>query len=258
MMAAMTAILVTGGTGRLGRAVVGRLLAAGHEVRVLSRHGRGADLPPGGESRAVDLRTDRAGTRAAVADVATIVHCASSSRGDVEAAGNLIEAARAARRPTLVYVSIVGVERVPLGYYRTKLEVERMVEGSGLPWTILRSTQFHDLVAGIFAVQRWSPVIIAPAGVRFQPVDVGEVADRLVALAAAEPTGRAPDMGGPQVRPARYLARCYLRAVDHRRRVLPVHLPGRLGAALREGGNLAPERATGRITFEEYLAQRSR
>lgn len=192
----------------------------------------------------------------AVAGADVIIHCASGPRGDVEAARRLIEAARHAGTPHLIYISIVGVDRVPLGYYRAKFEVERLIESSGFPWTILRATQFHDLILrGCTALARL-PVMLVPAGASFQPIEVREVADRLVELSTVAPAGRVPDMGGPEVRSTRDLAGWYLRATDRHRRVLPVRIPGAVFSAYRAGGHLAPDRAVGRLTFEEFLAER--
>lgn len=244
----MTRILVTGGTGTLGRCVTERLRAEGHEVRVLSRHTR---------PYAVDLRVAGSGLDEALAGVETVVHCASSPRGgDEAAAGHLIAAARRAGVGHLVYISIVGVDRVPLGYYRTKLAVEREVEASGLGWTVLRTTQFHDLVVSVLGRLAKAPVLLVPAGVPDQPVEVGEVADRLARLALAAPAGRVADMGGPQVRSFDSLARAYLRATGRRRAVLNTPLLGKTYRALRAGGHLAPDQAVGKGSFEEYLARR--
>lgn len=244
----MSTILVTGGTGTLGRLVTERLRADGHEVRVLSRHTR---------PYAVDLR-EGTGLDAAVTGADVIVHCATTPRGgDERAAENLIAAARKAGVAHLVYISIVGIDRVPLGYYKTKLAVERLIEESGLGWTVLRTTQFHDLVLRIMEASAKLPVMLLPGGVSDQPIEVGEVADRLAQLAAAPPAGRAEDMGGPEVRTFPDLARAYLRASGKRRRVLPVRLAGRTYRAARAGGHLTPGRAVGKGTFEEYLAARS-
>ncbi|MEV6686211.1 NAD(P)H-binding protein [Streptomyces sp. NPDC051130] len=241
----MSTILVTGGTGTLGKLVVTRLRDAGHEVRVLSRHAK--EYP-------VDLR-DGSGLDAAMAGVEVVVHCASSPRGgDDVAAGHLIEAARRAGTVTnIVYISIVGVDVVPYGYYVTKLKVERMLEESGLGLTILRTTQFHDLVAQVVNAMGKLPVVPVPKGVRMQPIAVGEVADRLVELAVPEPAGRVPDMGGPEIRSLTDLARAGLAATGRRRRVLDVPLAGKAYAAFRRGGHLAPTHAVGRQSFEEYL-----
>ncbi|MEU6775876.1 NAD(P)H-binding protein [Streptomyces sp. NPDC046759] len=244
----MTTILVTGGTGTLGRWVTARLRADGHEVRVLSRHTR---------PYAVDLRAGGSGLDAALAGVETVVHCASSPRGgDEQAADHLLAAARRAGVGHLVYISIVGTDRVPLGYYRTKLAVERRIEASGLGWTVLRTTQFHDLLVSVLGGLAKSPVLLVPAGVPDQPVEVTEVADRLAGLALAAPAGRVADMGGPEVRSLDSLARAYLRATGRRRTVAQVPLFGRTYRACREGGLLTPERAVGKTTFEEYLTQR--
>jgi len=202
----------------------------------------------------VDLRSGL-GVREAVTGVDVIVHCATafSRRQEVRLAATLAEAARRAGGPHLVYVSIVGVDRVPLGYYQGKLAAERLIERSGLPYTIQRATQFHDLVRAILAGAARSPVMPVP-DFRFQPVDVGEVADRLAELAVRDPAGRVPDIAGPAIHSARELARMFLHATGRRRLVVPVRLPGRTFRAYREGGNLAPDCATGRITFADHLA----
>ncbi|MFF5636086.1 SDR family oxidoreductase [Streptomyces sp. NPDC012825] len=243
----MTTILVTGGTGTLGRLVAERLRADGAEVRVLSRHA---------QPYAVDLR-EGTGLDAAVEGVDTVVHCASTPRGgDDRAARHLIDASRRVGVRHLVFVSIVGVDRVPLGYYRTKLAVEKMIEGSGLGWTVLRATQFHDLVVEVLRNAARLPVMPLPAGVADQPIEVAEVAARLAELATGEPAGRVPDMGGPEVLPFTELARIYLRAIGQHRRLLNVPLTGKAYRGFRAGGHLTPERAVGRVTFEEFLAKR--
>ncbi|MFE6285447.1 SDR family oxidoreductase [Streptomyces sp. NPDC057877] len=245
----MTTILVTGGTGTLGRHVTERLRAEGHEVRVLSRSA---------QPYAVDLSEGGGGLDAAVEGVDTVVHCASSpGRGDDErAAAHLITAARRAGAGHLVYISIVGVDRVPFGYYKSKLATEKVIEESGLGWTVLRATQFHDLLARVFGALAKSPVLPMPAGISDQPVDVTEVAARLAELATSAPAGRVDDMGGPEVRTLDSLARSYLRATARRRPLLPVPLAGATYRAFRAGGHLTPGHATGKVTFEEYLTGR--
>ncbi|MER5380316.1 SDR family oxidoreductase [Streptomyces sp. NPDC002688] len=244
----MTTILVTGGTGTLGRLVTERLRADGHEVRVLSRHA---------QPYAVDLREGGSGLDAAVEGVDAIVHCATTPRGgDERAAAQVVAAARRAAVPHLIYISIVGVDAVPMGYYKTKLAVEKLIEESGLGWTILRTTQFHDLVAQFLGGLAKLPVLLLPAGVSDQPVETAEVAARLAELAAGPPAGRVTDMGGPEVRSFRSLAAAHLRATGKRRPLLDVRLPGKTYRAFREGHHLTPGHATGKGTYEDFLKAR--
>ncbi|WP_037602980.1 SDR family oxidoreductase [Streptacidiphilus rugosus] len=252
-------IVVTGGTGVLGRAVVARLRERGEAVRVLSRRERPADAEPGlGWARA-DLSTGE-GVDAALAGAAAVVHCATGFGGDQEATlmRNLVAGARRApgvTAPHLVYVSIVGVERIPFGYYRAKLAAEELLSRSGLPWTVQRATQFHDLLRALFAATARAPLMVVP-DLRFQPVDVRDVATRLAELAVAAPLdGWALDIGGPETRTAPDLARAYLAATGRHRPLLPFRLPGRTFSAFRAGGNLVPGEPYGHIAFGQYLSE---
>ena len=176
-------ILVTGGTGALGRHVVRRLHDAGYDVRVLTRHSDAAK--DGIEFMTGDLTTGQ-GIAPAVDGVETIVHLAGSAKGDEDKTRNLVRAASSQTRlPHLVYISVVGAERIPIdslvdramfGYFGSKRAAEKVVEDSGLPWTKMRATQFHDLILMVTKQMAKLPVIPLPAGFRFQPVDAGDVA----------------------------------------------------------------------------------
>ena len=259
----MTArILVTGGTGTLGRQVVPRLREAGCDIRVLSR--RTHEAADGVEYVTGDL-VQNDGIQAAVDGAGIVVHCAGSNKGDDEATRNLVRAASRAGAQHLVYISVIGADRIPLvsrsdrtmfGYFGSKLAAERIVAESGLPWTTLRAAQFHDLLLMVAQQVTKLPVIPVPAGFRFQPVDAGEVAARLVELALGTPAGLVPDIAGPRVYGVADLLRGYLRARGKHRLMVPVRLPGRAAGAVRAGANLAPDRAVGQRTWEDFLAER--
>jgi uncharacterized protein YbjT (DUF2867 family) len=254
----MTLVLVTGGTGGLGREIVPRLVAAGRDVRVLSRGDRPV-RPDGVEAVRGDLLRSE-GLERAVAGVDAIVHCATSPfrrtrRTEVDGTERIIAAAGRVGRPHLFYVSIVGVDRNPLPYYKAKRAAELLVEQSPLPHTILRATQFHSLVDGFLTRLARVPVLLVPRGVRLQPVATDEVAARVVALLDEDPAGRAPDFGGPEVRAFDDLARSWMRARGRSRRVVLLPIAGRIARAFEAGVNLCPDHADGKVTWETWLAR---
>jgi uncharacterized protein YbjT (DUF2867 family) len=100
------------------------------------------------------------------------------------------------------------------------------------------------------------PVIPAPAGWQFQPIDADEVAARLVEFALGRPAGLVPDMGGPRAYTMTDLIRSYLQATHRRRPIIQVRMPGTAASAFRTGANLTPEHAVGHRTWEEFLADR--
>lgn len=257
----MTTILLTGGTGTLGRLVAPLLGAAGRQVRVLTR----TTHEPSQTVEYVrgDLTTGD-GVKQAVEGVDTIVHCAGTQKGDDAKTRTLVEAAREAGSPHLVYISVVGAERIPVrsgvdrsmfAYFASKRAAELVVEKSGLPWTNLRATQFHDLA--LMTVQQLAKLPVVPyfSGISFQPVDARDVAQRMAELAHGEPAGLVPELGGPRVYEMKELVRGYLQATGKRRLLVPLRVPGGAARALRQGANLTrPDQHTGHRTWEDFLA----
>ncbi|WP_285114065.1 NAD(P)H-binding protein [Leifsonia sp. fls2-241-R2A-40a] len=245
-------IVVTGGTGRIGRSVVPRLVAAGHDVRVLSRH----PLPASGDARVRQVVGDTVkgvGLDAAFADAGTVLHLAGGARGDDRAADTVAEAARRAGTAHLILISVVGAGRMPIGYFRAKATAERAVEASGVPWSILAVSQLHEFVLPLVRGLSRLPLTPAPGGLRFEPVHREEVAERLASLALSEPAGRVPDLAGPEVLDLVELVRRYS---GRRRPTLPVRLPGAVGRAYRAGDNLADASAQrGVRTWDEFLRE---
>ncbi|MDH6199138.1 uncharacterized protein YbjT (DUF2867 family) [Mycobacterium frederiksbergense] len=246
-------VLITGATGTLGHHVVPEATEAGHHVRALTRR-RDRLGYTGVHWHRADLLSAE-GLAAAIDGVDVVVHCATQPTGDkdVTAARHLIEAARRAGVGHLIYISIVGIDDIPLPYYKTKLRVEQALSESGLGHTILRATQFHELIEKTFSAQRFSPVLWALRDVRFQPIDTRVVATRLVELIDTDPSGRAPDIGGPHIHSHPELGQMYLSAHNSRRRVVRLTIPGRIVASYRSGANLSPENAVGGASFQDYL-----
>ncbi|MBN9390459.1 MAG: SDR family oxidoreductase [Chloroflexi bacterium] len=250
----MKTILVTGGTGTLGRQLVPLLVKTGSKVRVLSRKERATENNV--EYVTGDLATGE-GVDAAVKGVDVIVHCAGSSKGDEVKTRHLTEAALQAGRPHLVFISVVGADQPSYAYFKSKLLSEEVVTASGLPWTTLRATQFHDLILVVMNALAKLPVMLAPSGFNFQPIDSGEVAARMAELALGEPAGLVADIGGPQVLSFKEMAREYLRATGKHRLVMPLPLFGKSARIVKAGSVLAPDHAYGRRTWAEFLGERS-
>jgi uncharacterized protein YbjT (DUF2867 family) len=248
----MPIVAVTGGTGTLGSRVVSRLVAGGHEVRVLSRTAGAA--PPGATRWVGDVRTGD-GLRDAFEGTTVVVHAASNPFRHVretEVAGTAnVLAAASASGSHVVYISIVGVDRHRYPYYRAKRAAEEVLESSAASWAILRATQFHELLARFLA----AGVFFRTENLAFQPVDAGEVADRLVSLALSGATGHAPDLGGPEVLPIRRLVEVKRRTSGKGTRLLPVPAVSWLGDFDRRL-HCTPEHADGTRTWEQWWGSR--
>src|SRR4051794_22194843 len=219
-------VLVTGGTGRLGKRLMAPLQAAGHTVRQMSRRGTG----PGGVRG--DLATGR-DLPLALVGAELVIHAASNPRDpwqvDVAGTRRLVEAVDRTRLRHLIYVSIVGVDRIPYGYYRAKFAAEQVLLASGLPVTLLRVTQFHDFVDFLLDTARRGPVVPVPMNWRVQPVDVGEVAAHIAEVATRPPVGGVVEYGGPQEPSA-------------------ADIPPPRGAVRAPGGHRVPTPAPGPLT----------
>jgi uncharacterized protein YbjT (DUF2867 family) len=256
----MARVLVTGGTGVLGRELVSRLGKTDNTVRVMSRRAGASNAAGDVEWAQADIMTG-AGLADAVRDVDAIMHCASSSRKktretDVEGTRRLLEAAKTAGVSNFYYISIVGVDRIKYGYYNAKLAAEKVIEESGVPYTILRATQFHPLLGDIFLpMLTRGPFMFLPGSLKFQLIDAGEVADHMVATLANGPVGHLPDIGGPEVQTAREIARDWMKARGKRYTTLPVPALGFM-SGMAKGYNCCPENKFGKITWREWLKQR--
>ncbi len=245
----MRRVLVTGATGGLGGRVLP--LLGGYEVTALSRR----DQP--GRDGVRWIRGDvvrGVGLAAAVDRADAVLHLAGSARGDDVAARGVAAAAAAAGVGHIVMISVVGADRMPIGYFRAKAAAESALAASGVPWTVLRAAQFHTLVERAARAMSAGPIALAPRGLRFEPVDPGEVAARLVELVGGPPGGRVPDLAGPEVLDADAMVRSMMAATGRRRPVAHPGLPGAIGAAYRAGDNLADDTAVrGRRTWHEHL-----
>lgn len=255
-------VLVTGGNGVLGRELVPRLQQAGYRLRITSRKERPAgdnDL----EWRVASLQ-QADGWLEALSGVDTVVHAASDPfREGIDPQGtrHLLSAAAQAGVSHIVYISIVGVDKKDWYYYADKLLCEQLIAQSGIGFSILRTTQFHDFIHRFLSeLFLRFPIGFLPHHWRFQTIDTGEVADLLCEAVARGPAGRLPDAGGPEILTFREMADVWMEAKG-RRLVLPLPAPltlgklGEMGRPFTLGHNLAPDRRVGKRTWQQWVQQ---
>jgi uncharacterized protein YbjT (DUF2867 family) len=241
-------IAVAGGTGAVGRFVVSIARERGHRVAVLSR-ADGVDLVTGQSLLKALEGVDT------VIDVASIhtLSAKASVRFFTATTRNLLTAGKAAGVRHHVAVSIVGAEKAAAGYYAGKLAQEELVTKGDVPWTILRTTQFHEFAQQVLARSSVGPLALVPR-MATQPVAAREVAEALVDAAEAGPRGRLTDLGGPRVEQLVRMVRAYARKSGQPKLVLGFTAPGKLWHAMRSGALLPePGAAVGRQTFREWL-----
>jgi uncharacterized protein YbjT (DUF2867 family) len=252
----MSTVLVTGGTGGLGSQVVTRLLHGHHHVRIMSSR------PSSQEAQGVRVYGDmasRTGLHEAVAGVDAIIHCATSLKDtqgvDVEGTRALVTAAKESGSPHLVYISIVGIDASDFLYYRKKYEAEQIVPQSGLPWSILRATQYHHFAQSMIEtlLAGSEREVKVPAGVRMQSIHSGEVADRLAVIAELGPLNRIVEFGGPQILTIEEMTQAYLQSRGRTAVVRAEPFSDPMFSALSSDSILTPNHATGMMTWKEFL-----
>jgi uncharacterized protein YbjT (DUF2867 family) len=247
-LVAVTTVLVTGGTGTLGRALVPLLQEGGYEVRVLSRR-------PGAGTHVGDLTTG-VGVADAARGADLVIHAASDTRRlgrrDIDQTRHLLEGAPDARH--LVYVSIVGIDAIPFAYYRRKLACEGLIASGVVPYTVLRATQFHEIIEMALRVAERLPAAPLPLDFRFQTVAAAEVARRAASVLGGEPLGRADDIGGPEVLTLGQMAETWRSARGRPRRYVRLPVFGRVAQGFRDGLNTCPAHADGKQSWASFVA----
>ena len=256
----MSRVLVTGGTGELGSALVPLLLKDGHTVRISSRSPRKAGYDPIIEWAQTNFENGT-GFAEAVKDVDIIIHCASSSfkpqAVDIDGTAKLLQVAEKADIKHFIYISIVGIEKIPFAYYKAKVKAEQIIEATNVPYTILRATQFHSLMERMFLlpVVKMPLIGFLPKNFKFQLLDDQEAAQRLAELANEPPAGMVADIGGPEVLTLNEIAQKWLSATGKKRLLINLPLWGKTADGFRKGYTNTPENCYGKITWDEWLAR---
>ena len=242
-------IVVIGGTGLIGSKTVPILRQGGHEVVAASPKnginsitGEGLKEAMTGAQVVVDLSNSPSFEDKAVLDF-------------FETSGrNLFAAEGAAGVGHHVALSIVGIDRTPEnGYFRAKVAQEKLIESSGIPYTIIRSTQFFEFLGGIAASSANGNVVRLSPGL-FQPIAADDVAVIVADVALAAPRNGIVEIAGPERAPFDEIVARYLKAAGDPREVVSdpeaLYFGGRV-----EERSLVPlgEARLGRIGFDEWL-----
>lgn len=251
-------ILVTGGTGTLGQKIIRQLPPKDFEIIVLSSKVK-PELTESVSVFQADL-TDVASLEKGFPDADVVVHCASNPMNaqlvDVEGTQNMLSILNKRALKHFIYISIVGVDQSNYPYYVAKYEVEKMIQASGLPFTNLRATQFHDLVLYrliLPADKDDNRQMVIPANMRFQSIDIHEVATKILDLIERGPSNSTLSIGGPEILTLEEMTQEYL---NHRQKQKEIVTnPNDTSfASFKSGVNLCLEKKYGQITWKDYLS----
>lgn len=244
-------IVVIGGTGLIGSKLVKNLRERGHDVLAAAPNTGVNTITREGLAEAMDgaqIVVDVANAPI-WEDKAVLEFFETSGR-------NLLAAEAAAGVRHHVALSIVGSERLPdNGYFRAKVAQENLIKASGIPYTILRATQFFEFVGGIAqSATVGEEVRLSPA--LFQPIASDDVAAALTDVALAPPVNGTLEVAGPEAIPLDEVVRRFLRATQDKRKVVPdVH--ARYFGSVLDDKSLTPGKnpRLGAIRFEDWIGQ---
>lgn len=252
----MKNVLVTGGTGLLGREVVDQLLVLNYEVTVLSSK-KNTSVPDGVQMIKGDLASN-SGLTDATENADIIIHCASNPKDtrsvDIKGTQNLLGAINRNKTLHFIYISIINVDKSNYAYYQTKIKVEQMIAASGIPFSVLRTTQFHNYVLTILKTfDKKNGVIAIPDGMHFQSIEVKEAATLLVDMAQREPVGLVRGVGGPELLRFEEMAKTYLNVLNRNDELRIKPISNEEYERYRSENNIWPTNSYGNVTWEAFL-----
>jgi len=241
-------IVVIGGTGLIGSKTVAILRQGGHEVVAASPNsgvntitGEGVKEAVAGAQVVIDLANSPS-----FEDKAVLEFFQTSGR-------NLLPAEAGAGVRHHVALSIVAIDRTDNGYFRAKVAQEKLIEASGVPYTIIRATQFMEFLGGIADSSADGNIVKLPP-ILFQPIAADDVAARVAEVALATPRGGIVEIAGPERGPFNEIVARYLKAVGDPREVVSDPGAGYWGSRVEER-SLVPlgEARLGHIGLDEWL-----
>lgn len=244
----MTRILITGGTGTLGKRLCQLLDSQKTSYTIGTRK-------ESNDPRMVTMDLiHNTGLREAVAGKELIFHLATDMKKDTKITQNLLKALGGQSKVHLVYISIVGIEDIPFSYYRKKLASENAIKHSGIPFTIVRATQFHEFAHSIITNLLKYRIGILPKKIVLQTIDVSLVAKELVNVSQKPPENKTYELGGAEILNLGQMAAIWLKVTGKRRWILNIPILGKLGKALRYGSLTTRYSKPKSSRYQQWLA----
>lgn len=245
---------VIGGTGMIGSNIVGQLAGGGEEVRILTRTPP-ARMAEGVSHARIDLATGE-GLEAALDGVDTLIDAGNTRKSPedtlVEGTRRILDVCANQGVGHYVGISIVGCEKVDMGYYKAKTAQEAVIRSSPVGWSLLRATQFHELIESVLrgAAKRG---VTPRSSIPLQTVAASEAARSMVNISGSAPLNAAIELTGPEVLTVTEMAKIWRRAKGRRAIPLPLPTMGRAMKALRQGALTDPAVEGSGPTFEQWL-----
>lgn len=249
-------ILITGGTGILGKELCRILTASGISFEVAGRNNRSSLS----NFRKLDLETGE-GIDASLEGIETVFHLASATgnynhRVDIGGTEMLISKAREKNIRHFIFISIVGTDEVPLKYYRIKREAEQLIRQNFDRHSILRATQFHELIDKLFHGTNKYPFLFLPKEWKVQPIEPKVVAEKLFDIFNHGPSRNIENIGGKEILTTQQLIYDWRNARGLKKKIIFIPLPGKASIALKNGKLTTKESSHESITWREWLAKK--
>ena len=255
----MKNILLSGGTGQLGKRILKHFYATNYLFTVLTRQ-ENTELTGNINYLKADLTKIASLEDALDDDYEVVIHSASNPQNsnlvDVEGTRNLLKTIHKRNVKHFIYISIVGIDQSQYKYYQDKLDAEELIIQSGIPYTILRITQFHDFVLNRIIhplnIQKDNDFEI-PQGLKFQSIDLTDVCEKIRELISKEPTYSRVIIGGPEILKIEEIIKIYLDVFKLNNGYKTTAQLNLFVKTFTTGINLCPNNRWGKITWNDFL-----
>ncbi|CAF4527044.1 unnamed protein product [Rotaria sp. Silwood1] len=267
----MVKVLIVGGTGPVGQTLSKLFLSSQTPFLIGSRNpisinNENDNVASQSTSNWIhmDLTKNEGINKSIDDDVDTILYLASLPQAttndgqpiDITLTKNLLNSIQKKNIKHLVYLSIVGVDKMPFSYYKGKLECERLIKESGIPYTILRATQFHSLVEDFANYLLNYPMDTISKVAKIQPIQIEAVAMELAKIVKEPPLNSTYDIGGRKIYTMKEIADSLLEARPEKKPTVNMPIIDEILNGFAEGYNTCDNISLNSNTWEEYLANK--